>query len=105
MLTKATLLEGKVTCKFKDDKEYPAAIIGVHEALDLSLLKIDAKDLKPIAWRDSKDVMPGELGGDGGDGGGAGGRGGGQRADEEVSQRRSAAQESQRPERLSGSGS
>jgi serine protease Do len=54
VLTKASLLTGKITCRLKDGRELPAVLVGVHEPYDLAMLKIEASDLKPIPWEDSK---------------------------------------------------
>jgi serine protease Do len=50
ILTKASELKGKVTCKFSDGRELPARIIGVHEDTDLAMLKVEAHDLAPVAF-------------------------------------------------------
>lgn len=54
ILTKHSELKGKVTCKLRDGKELEAQLIGVHEWHDLALLKVEAKGLKPVEWRESK---------------------------------------------------
>jgi serine protease Do len=55
VITKASeLKEGKTTCKFKDGRTLDAKVVGIHEPFDLALLKVDAKDLKPVEWADSK---------------------------------------------------
>jgi serine protease Do len=59
IVTKASELEGKTICKFKDGHELEAQIIGVHEACDLALLKVDAKNLTPVEWADSADAKLG----------------------------------------------
>src|SRR6516164_6386010 len=37
IITKASELKGKVVCKFKDGKELPATVVGVHEPFDLAM--------------------------------------------------------------------
>ncbi len=59
ILTKASELSGKTFCKFKDGRSLEARIVGVHEPYDLALLKVEAKDLTPVEWRDSKGAAPG----------------------------------------------
>jgi serine protease Do len=54
ILTKHSELKGKVTCKTKDDKELEAKLVGVHEKLDLAMLKVDAKGLTPVKFVESK---------------------------------------------------
>ncbi len=49
----------KVVVKLRDGKELEAKLVGAEVNHDLALLKIDAKGLKPIEWRLSKDAKPG----------------------------------------------
>ncbi len=55
VLTKASELKGKIVCELHDGKELVAKITGVSEAYDLAMLKLDAKALSPVEWRDSKE--------------------------------------------------
>ncbi len=53
ILTKASEVSevaGMVQCKTQDGKTYEASIVGVQNAHDLMMLKIDAKNLKPVNW-------------------------------------------------------
>ena len=59
ILTKASELKGKPVCKLKDGTELEAKVVGVHDQYDLALLKVEAKNLKPVAWGDSKAASPG----------------------------------------------
>jgi len=59
ILTRASDLKGKLICEFRDGKEYPARILGIEPKNDLALLKVDAKGLTPIEWRDSKSASAG----------------------------------------------
>jgi serine protease Do len=54
ILTKYSLLSGKVSCKLKDGKTLEAKIIGIHEALDLAMLKVEATDLPAAKLTESK---------------------------------------------------
>jgi serine protease Do len=54
IITKASELTGKIVCRVKDGTHYDARIYGIQEEYDLALLKIDASDLKPVQWEDSK---------------------------------------------------
>lgn len=60
IVTKASVLTGTIVCKLKDGRELPAEILGEHEPYDLALLKVDAKDLAPVHWRKSKELVPGK---------------------------------------------
>lgn len=53
ILTKANDLIGAVSVKLRDGKTYPAQIIGIHQAHDLAMLKIEVADLKPIDFKDA----------------------------------------------------
>lgn len=59
VLTKASELKGPPTCKLPDGRELEAKVVGVHELSDLALLKIDAKGLTPVEWRESKEAPVG----------------------------------------------
>lgn len=59
IVTKGTLLKGKLTCKLKDGRSFPARLVGVEETYDLAMLKIDAAGLKPIEWKAGKAVEVG----------------------------------------------
>jgi serine protease Do len=70
ILTKYSELKGDIVCRLKDGTDCAARLVGVHEACDLALLKIEANNLKPVKWRDPKEtevgnwvasVGPGEL--------------------------------------------
>jgi serine protease Do len=54
IITKASVLTGKdIKCRFKDGSELPAHLTGVQEKYDLALLKVEAKELTPVQWRDA----------------------------------------------------
>ncbi|HEY7152441.1 MAG TPA: PDZ domain-containing protein [Gemmataceae bacterium] len=53
VLTKASELKGEIVCQLHDGRELPARLVGVSEPYDLAMLKIEAKDLHPVVWRDS----------------------------------------------------
>jgi serine protease Do len=59
ILTKASELKGDLVCRLRDGRDLPARIMGVQESYDLAMLKIEAKGLTPVAWRESKDVPVG----------------------------------------------
>jgi serine protease Do len=53
VVTKASELKGAITCQLNTGStKYDATIVGRDAALDLALLKIDAKELQAIAWTD-----------------------------------------------------
>jgi len=54
VLTKASQLNGKPLCRFRDGRELEGKLVGHHKDHDLALLKVEAKDLKPVEWADSK---------------------------------------------------
>ncbi len=58
VLTKASQLEGEISCEIHDGREFPAKIVGFSEPYDLAMLKLEVKGLKPVEWRDStKDAV------------------------------------------------
>jgi serine protease Do len=59
IITKATELKGKVTCKLKDGRSFAAKLVGLEDKHDLAMLKIEAKGLRAIEWRDSKTAAVG----------------------------------------------
>src|SRR5215472_11291404 len=61
VLTKASELHGAPACVWADGKERPARVVGVHEAFDLALLKVEARNLAAVEWLDSKGVRPGDF--------------------------------------------
>ena len=54
ILTKASDLKGKITVKLHGGEELQARLVGQHDAHDLAMLKIDAHNLTPIEFTDSK---------------------------------------------------
>lgn len=55
ILTKDTELRGeKIVVRFRDGKELPARKVSGNDTWDLAMLKVDAKDLVPVTWVDSK---------------------------------------------------
>jgi serine protease Do len=59
ILTKASLLTGTPAVRLADGRELEARVVGVHEAHDVALLKVDAAGLRPVRWRPSKEVPVG----------------------------------------------
>lgn len=60
IVTKASLLEGKITCRLPDGSVKEAQLKGADTDHDVALLKIEAEGLTPIAWR-TEPVPPGTL--------------------------------------------
>jgi S1-C subfamily serine protease len=54
ILTKFSLLSGKTVCKLKSGTKLDAKVVGVHDAFDLALLKVEATDLHAVTFADSK---------------------------------------------------
>ncbi|HEV8058855.1 MAG TPA: PDZ domain-containing protein [Gemmataceae bacterium] len=54
ILTKYSQLTGKPVCKLKDGKKLDAKIVGVQEAFDLALLKVEGTGLHAVVFTDSK---------------------------------------------------
>ena len=56
IVTKASELSGKIECQLNvaGSKRYEATVVGRDKDLDLAVLKIDAKDLAPIAWSEGE---------------------------------------------------
>ena len=54
ILTKFSDLKGDVVCRLKDGRELIAKVVGVHDKHDLAMLKVEANDLKPVEWIESK---------------------------------------------------
>jgi serine protease Do len=56
ILTKASEMAGTPTVRLPDGQDLEAKVIGVHEAHDLALIKVEATGLTPVRWRSSKEV-------------------------------------------------
>jgi serine protease Do len=54
ILTKYSELKGKPSVKLPDGKEVEAELYGHDMPCDLAMIKVDAKDMKPIVFTDSK---------------------------------------------------
>jgi serine protease Do len=61
IVTKASLLKGKIVVKLKDGKTHDAKVVGVEDRHDLAMLQVKAKALKPIQWAHSKTAEVGNL--------------------------------------------
>lgn len=48
ILTKASALNGTITCRLADGRELPAELVGVSREFDLALLKVNAQDLPTL---------------------------------------------------------
>lgn len=60
ILTKASQLQGKITCELSTAERFEAEIIGVDGKLDLALIKIDAHNLPTVRWRSASDPKVGQ---------------------------------------------
>jgi serine protease Do len=61
LVTKASVLKGKITCRFRDGKEKQAEKVGEDETQDLALLRVEATGLTAISWRQGDPPPPGSL--------------------------------------------
>jgi serine protease Do len=59
IITKASEVSTPISCQLRDGNTLDAKIVGIHEPYDLVLLKVEAKDLKPIRWADPKTALVG----------------------------------------------
>jgi len=59
ILSKASELTGPLNCQLHDGRKYATAVKRVFRDYDLALLKIDAKNLKPVVWKSDKDPAVG----------------------------------------------
>ena len=63
LVTKASVLKGKITCRFRDGTERPAEKVGNDDTEDLALLRVQATGLPAITWREGVPAA-GKPGGD-----------------------------------------
>ncbi len=61
IVTKASVLGGKITCRFKDGQEREARIVGQDAGHDLALLQVDAVNLPAVTWREGDPPPPGSF--------------------------------------------
>jgi serine protease Do len=59
VVTKASELTGPPVVRLPDGRQLAARVVGLHEAHDIALLKVEASDLAPVEWRPSKEVPVG----------------------------------------------
>jgi serine protease Do len=52
ILTKASEIKGKIECQLQDGRKLPAQIVGREPNMDLAMLKVDAKELPVVSWRE-----------------------------------------------------
>ncbi len=60
IVTKASELRGRITCKLREKGQHAAKLIGVSDQYDLAMLKIDADDLPTAAWDNETKYIPGQ---------------------------------------------
>jgi serine protease Do len=61
IVSKASVLNGKLTCRFKDGTEREAKLVGADRTHDLALLRVDATGLPTIAWQEGAPPPAGSL--------------------------------------------
>ncbi len=59
VLTKASELDGPVTCHTSEGLDFDADVVGIHQPTDLALLKIDGANLPIVEWAEGKDPAVG----------------------------------------------
>ncbi len=52
---------GEVTVSLSDGRRYPANLLGADQLSDIAVLKIDAKNLRPLGFADSEKVRVGQM--------------------------------------------
>lgn len=60
VVTKASELNGKISCRMKDGAVFPARLVSLHVDHDLALLKIAAKNLPVVSWKLDQDPLVGQ---------------------------------------------
>lgn len=63
MVTNLHVIEGasKVVATLSDGRRLATELLGFDETLDIAVLKIEAEDLRPLAFADSEEVRAGQL--------------------------------------------
>jgi serine protease Do len=61
LVSKASVLDGKITCRFQDGTEKPAQIVGRDDDHDLALLRVPAGGLPTVPWRQGDPPSPGSF--------------------------------------------
>ena len=51
----------KITVTLNNDEEYEATLVGTDPSTDIAVIKIKAKDLKPVTYGNSDDIDNGDL--------------------------------------------
>jgi S1-C subfamily serine protease len=62
-LTKSSMVrsKGKLECEFHDGLVATAKVVDRNKPFDLALIKIEAKDLKPVVWNTAPEINIGTL--------------------------------------------
>ena len=55
IISKASQLNGDLSCRFMDGTEYPAEYVGYSADHDVALLRVDAEDLTAVRWQKETD--------------------------------------------------
>jgi serine protease Do len=58
IVTKASEVHGKLACRI-GEHDLPATLVKSNSEYDIALLKVDAKDLVPVAWAEGTPPVPG----------------------------------------------
>lgn len=54
VVTKASELRGKITCRLDEKRELPATLVGVSTEYDLAMVKLEARGLPVLPWGQAK---------------------------------------------------
>jgi serine protease Do len=60
VLTKASELKGKVSCKFSDGRQASAKVVGIDPTTDLALLKVDIDNVNVVQWKEGPAPLVGQ---------------------------------------------
>ena len=60
VLTKASELKGKISCKFADSRQASARVVGIDPTTDLALLKVDIDNINSVQWKEGPAPMVGQ---------------------------------------------
>jgi serine protease Do len=60
IITKASQLTDRITCRLSSGRELPARLVSENEQQDLAMLKVDASAMRVAPWGDAKGLQLGQ---------------------------------------------